>query len=322
VKSAPDAQRESFHVPAIVQTKNPGERLVVAYEAQRTSAGTDLAIVAFDADRSRRWSWRLPKTNWEPSLAVGHNDDGSETVFYNDSRITAAFDPATGAELWSYPTPGQCQRQIASIDWNRDGVADVAVQSGDVITVIDGATGHALSATAARASYGGYIAATSEGSGDEKSAALAVHAIGGMTLVDSRKGTIYDAPLDDRRVESIPPVIGRVAEGQNGLFQVSGSGLLRRMSLDGTLVARKDLDVDVLTMTGAYVDQDDVVDLLVSTYQGELVAVSGADLRVLWRVRLDGPPGPAVTTDVDGDGRGEIVVISEAGNLHVLQASR
>ena len=312
VALAPDQQRESFHVPAIVRVARSGERLIAVEDF--------LQIVVFGTDRTRRWSWQLPPTNWEPSLVVGRNGDGSETLFYNDSRMTAAFDPDSGRSLWIRPTLGQCQRQIASIDWNGDGIADVAVQSADLIAVVNGATGQAITTQTARTSYGGYIAATSDVARSGKVPTLAVHAIGGMTLVSARDGITYDVALDDPKVESIPPVIGRVERGVNGLFQVSGGGLVRRMTLDGTLVAQTNLEEGVLTMTGAYVDGDDVVDLLVSTYRGELIAISGADLRELWRVPMDGPPGPAVATDIDGDGRGEIVVVSGAGNLHVLRA--
>jgi len=320
VTVAPDQLRESFHVPVVVQTAQTGERLWVGYELHPSPLGDYIKIVAFDSDRTPRWSWQLPQTNWEPSLVVGHNQDGSESLFYNDSRMTAAFQPASGALLWTSATLGECQRQIASIDWNGDGIADVAVQSADVIAVSDGVTGRAMLTTTAHASYGGYIAATSD-IGATKSPTLAVHAVGGMTLVDARRGTIYDTALDDRKVESIPPVIGRVTRDVNGLFQISGSGHLRRLSLDGSLLSETNLDVGVLTMTGAYVDRDDAVDLLVSTYRGELIAVSGADLHEVWRVQLDGSPGPAVATDIDGDGRGEIVVISGAGTLYVLQAA-
>src|SRR5262249_34484530 len=155
--------------------------------------------------------------------------DRSETLFYNDSRMTAAFQPASETLLWTSAILGQYQRQIASIDWNGDGIADIAVQSAEMIKVSDGLTGRAMLSTIAQASYGRYIAATSDISASEKSPTITVHAIGKMTLVDARRRTIYDAPLDDRRVESIPPVIDRVTRGANKLFQISGSGHLRRL---------------------------------------------------------------------------------------------
>src|SRR4030095_12547238 len=118
--------------------------------------------------------------------------------------------------------------------------------------------------------------------------------------------------------ESIPPVIGSGAEGTDLLFQISGAGMLRVMTLQGALVAERAFYRRPLAMTGAYVDGDDVVDLLVSTYDGQFIAISGATLRVLWRVQFDGPVGPAVATDVYGDGRGEVVLITADGRLRIL----
>ena len=82
--------------------------------------------------------------------------------------------------------------------------------------------------------------------------------------------------------------------------------------------AERALNVRPLAMTGAYVDGDDVVDLLIGTYRGELIAISGATLKVLWQVQFDGPVGPAVATDIYGDGRGEVVLITGDGRLRVL----
>lgn len=313
VAQSPDQQRESFHVPLIAWDSASGARVAVAFES------SPFGFVATNAAGVRLWSWTLPATNWEPSLVIGADADGQQTIFYNDSRLTAAFDPGTGAPKWMYGTLGQCQRQIASIDWNGDGIADVAIQSAELIAVVDGAGGSPLALHSARTSYGGYVAAARTATGED-TAMVAVHAIGGMTLVDSKRGVMLDEQLDDRKVESIPPVIGRVGSGvEEALFQISGTGRLRIMTLEGAMVAERDLGVPALTMTGAYVDGDGVVDLLVSTYQGELLAVSGATLQVMWRIQLDGSPGPAVATDIEGDGLGEIVVITSDGQLRVLR---
>lgn len=310
VAQSPDQQRESFHVPAIAWDRGTGARIAVAFES------APLGFVATNAAGARLWPWTLPATNWEPSLVVGADGEGRQTVFYNDSRLTAAFDAGTGALKWTYGTLGQCQRQIASNDWNGDGIADAAIQSGELIAVLDGTSGSPLALHWASNSYGGYVAAARTGN----TAMLALHAIGGITLVDSVRGMVRDEQLDDRKVESIPPVIGRVDnDGTDMLFQISGTGRLRRMTLEGTVMSERDLEVPVLTMTGAYVDGDDVVDLLVSTYQGKLLAVSGATLEPLWRLRLDGTPGPAVATNIDGDGYGEIIVITSDGYLRLLR---
>jgi len=312
VAEAPEQQRESFYVPVIAHSVS-GERVLVAYES-----GSQLHLSALNASGKKIWSASLPQTNWEPSLVIGSNASGGQTVFYNDSRLTTAFDAGDGTPLWRLGMTGECQRQIASIDWNEDGFADVAIQAGPLIAVLDGATGKPLASQRAQRSYGGYLAASRNTGGPQGVPTIAAFAIGGMTVMGARNGDVLEAQLDDHRVESIPPVIGSGAEGTDLLFQISGAGMLRVMTLQGALVAERAFYLRPLAMTGAYVDGDDVVDLLVSTYDGQFIAISGATLRVLWRVQFDGPVGPAVATDVYGDGRGEVVLITADGRLRIL----
>ena len=315
VADTPEQQRESFYVPLIAHSSS-GARFLIAYES-----GSPLRLTALHADGKQIWSTPLPVANWEPSLVAGSNATGGQTVFYHDSRVIAAFDAENGAALWRFGVEGECQRQIASIDWNGDGVADVATEAGALIAVFNGATGAPLVAQFAQTSYGGYIAASGKVNGQSVVPTIAAYAVGGLTLMDARNGVTREAQLDDRKVESIPPVIGRIGAGADALFQISGAGRLRMMTLQGAPVGERALNVRPLAMTGAYVDGDDVIDLLVSTYTGELIAVSGATLQVLWRVQFDGPVGPAVATDIRGDGRGEIVLITGDGTLRVLAPS-
>jgi len=315
IQRAPEQQRESFHIPLIVRsgttTSAGGDRIVVGFKKE----AAQVSLLALDTRTDRIWSWVLPSTNWEPSLVLGSDTDGKQTVFYNDSRMTMAFEPATGTVRWTMDSLGQCQRQIAALDWNGDGIADVALQAGETVYVVNGKEGVSFSQSLARTSYGGYVAAIS----NTGIPAVGVFGAGGVTLVDARDGILIDRQLDERKVESIPPVVGRLhAKGGAALFQVSGAGVLRRLSSDGSDQVEVDLKVPALTMTGAFVDSDDYVDLLVSTYRGEVIAVSGATMEELWRVQLDGAAGPAVATDIDGDGRGEIAVITSDGSLRIL----
>jgi outer membrane protein assembly factor BamB len=313
VAEAPEQQRESFYVPVIAHSIS-GERVVVAYES-----GPQLHLSALNATGKKIWSAPLPQTNWEPSLVIGSNAGGGQTVFYNDSRLTTALDAGNGAALWQLSgVTGECQRQIATIDWNEDGVADVAIQTGAFIGVFDGATGAPLASRRAQKSFGGYVAASRNAGGTPGVPTIATYAVGGLTLMGANNGRVLEAQLDDRKVESIPAVIGNGAEGKDFLFQISGAGRLRVLTLQGRLVAERALNVRPLAMTGAYVDGDDVVDLLIGTYRGELIAISGATLKVLWQVQFDGPVGPAVATDIYGDGRGEVVLITGDGRLRVL----
>ncbi len=316
IERAPEQQRESFHVPLVARVQsregdgNTSDRIVVGY-----SDSGPRALTARDATGRTLWNWTLPATNWEPSLVIGANAHGDQTIFFNDSRTTAALDPSTGATRWAVEVQGQCQRQIAAIDWNDDGFPDVALQAAETVYVLDGRNGASLSEHIVWASYGGYVAATRNGG----EPAIGVFGAGGLALVDAKRGLLADELLDDRKVESIPPVIGRRhGKGGTWLYNISGGGLLRRLTTDGTERVQVDLAVPVLSMTGAYVNDDNYIDLLVSTYRGEVIAISGDTLQELWRVQLGGAAGPAVATDIDGDGKGELVVISGDGMLRVL----
>lgn len=316
IVQSPEQQRESFHVPLIVRspgTAGASDRIVVGYTLSES-----LALTALNASGLTLWRWTPPRTNWERSLVIGLNLLGDQTLFFNDSRITAAINPVTGTVRWTSPVLGECQRQIATVDWNGDGIADVALQAGAMVHVVDGATGGLLQSDYATASYGGYVVATN----NLGTPALGVFGAGGLAVVDARSGMLMDEQLDDRKVESLPPVVGRGAgKGGEWMFQISGSGVLRRMAADGTDRSQVDLNVPVLSMTGAYIDRDDSVDLLVSTYRGEVIAICGDTLRELWRVQLSGAAGPAVATDLNGDGRGEIVVVTSDGVVRVLAHS-
>jgi hypothetical protein len=134
---------------------------------------------------------------------------------------------------------------------------------------------------------------------------------------------VADRKVDLARVESIPPVVAPLQDRAAGeqWWLIGGAGRVARVGLDGRELAAAELGLRVVVATGAFIDADDVPDLLVSTFDGELVAVSGATLQPLWRVPLGGAPGSAVVADVDGDGRAEIVVVTSDGRLVLLRAT-
>lgn len=102
----------------------------------------------------------------------------------------------------------------------------------------------------------------------------------------------------------------------------TGDGLVTVLTLDGVEVGRRETSLQIVTVTGALVDDDDTLDLLISTMQGELVAWSGRTMSELWRIRLGSLGGPAVATDVDGDGSPEIVVVTSDERLLVVAPRR
>jgi outer membrane protein assembly factor BamB len=131
---------------------------------------------------------------------------------------------------------------------------------------------------------------------------------------------VLDAQISVRKVESIPPVIVSDATISGGfsIASVSGTGVARILTPAGEEIRRKGLGLRVNTITGALVDGDDVTDLLISTADGNLVAVSGSTLDTLWTIDLKAPSGPAVVTDLNADGQTELVIVSGNGVLHLL----
>jgi outer membrane protein assembly factor BamB len=315
--TSPLQERESFRMPLLIDDGATLKRAVVGFE---TAVGTDGVrrphISARSADDLLRWRTPLNASNWEQSIAAIKGSKGEMNVALRDSRSTTLLNGVTGAAIWSADVLGECQRQMASADWNGDGVADVAVQAGAVSWIHDGATGSVLWTQSLTGSYGAYSAFATAA---DSSMTLVHHNAGGLSIVD-RRGLVKDAQIDERRVESIPVVIGRrsLAEPES-TFQITGAGQLRVFDTVGSLVAGTHLSVPVVTMTGAYVDSDDAIDLLIGTFDGELIAVSGSTLQVLWRVQLGAAVGTAVATDLDGDGHGEIVVITSDAVLHVIR---
>ncbi|MFC3149145.1 PQQ-binding-like beta-propeller repeat protein [Piscinibacterium candidicorallinum] len=313
-RDTPAADRESFRVPVVARASRDTRHVVLidhdADGAPRLSAVEVGGIL--------RWRVPLPVGNWETLIAAVPAAAGRDAIVVRDSRGTALHAGDTGLRLWYRAEVGQCQRQVASVDLTGDGVRDIVLQAGDLSVVYDGRTGASVWEKPMVGSYGGYssVARTADGR-----LSLSHLNSGGLSIVTS--GTVVaDRKVDLARVESIAPVVAPMrdrAEGEQW-WLISGAGRLARVALDGRELAAAELGLRVVVATGAFVDADDVPDLLVSTFDGELVAVSGATLRPLWRVSLGGAPGSAVVADVDGDGQAEIVVITSDGRLVLLRA--
>lgn len=306
-------ERETFHIPAIAAVGTPDRRLIVSYEYSEENARL---LVGRHARGSEVWRFLLDQTAGELSIVTASpRPDGDVTVFQHDNHGTRAIDARTGRLLWTKERIGQCQRQIAAVDWNLDGIDDVALQSGDVALVLDGRDGRALFERPLAASYGAYVAT---GGTDRDAPWAAMVNAGGLGLFEAGR-LLVDEQVQPRGLEMIPLVVGPWGpDHRDHLFMATGSGQLSIVGLHGGTVANKETGLQILTVTGAFVDDDETIDLLVSTMEGELVALAGSTMNELWRLGLGGLGGPAVATDVDGDGISEIVLVSSDGRLLVI----
>jgi outer membrane protein assembly factor BamB len=314
IAAAPAQDREAFRIPVIADLAAVNARVVVGFEAASLRDGSaENRLASLDARGKVLWSKPLAPDNWETSIATVRNAAGGSDIAFRDSRATELLNERDGSRIWFNEFLGQCQRQMASGDFNGDGTVDLAVQAGPIVWVYDGRTGKPVWTSELK---GSYAANSTFGRETDGATVLAQHGTGGFSLV-RHKGVVVDMQLDLFKVESIPLVAGpRRRGGPDLFFQVSGDGHLRVFDLAGKLVDEARLPISVLTMTGAYVNDDDAIDLLISTFAGQLIAISGADLTELWRVNLGAPVGTAVATEIDGSGKGEIVAVTTDGTLH------
>jgi outer membrane protein assembly factor BamB len=317
LQRAPQQSAEALYMPILMDEVNTSKRALVGFETLLDSDGVYRNFVSkYDFDNSKKWSLAVNRNNWEPSITALKSGLGGANIVLRDSRSTSLLNGTTGQVVWSYAIVGECQRQMAVADWDGDGVLDVAVQAGAVSLIHHGTTGEVLWSNISVGSYGAYSAFAQAW---DKPPTLIQHNAGGLTIVNSQ-GVLRDLQIDERRIESRPVVIGRGSDGaSDSIFQITGMGTLRAFDINGVQSDEAEFSVRVLAMSGAYIDGDDAVDLFIGTFDGELIAVSGATFKELWRLRLGGAVGTAVATDVDGDGRGEVVTITSDGFLHVIR---
>ncbi len=315
--STPIPQLEAFHIPIAINENGGVKRTIVGFESVLDTDGVrQLRLSARGADATLKWYAPVDPNNWERTIAAVSSKNGSTNVAFRDSRTTMLLNGASGALIWSVGRVGECQRQMASVDWNGDGIGDVAVQAGAESLIYDGVSGGVLWARSLIGSYGAY---SSIAMSTNRNSVLVHHNSGGLSFIGSR-GLLKDDQIDERRIESLPVVVGRRGLNESdSIFQITGAGDLRVFNIEGGLINSKSFEVPVVTMTGAYVDSDDAIDLLLSTFDGQLIAVSGSSLKILWSVKLGAAVGTAVATNIDGGSRGAIVVITSDGKLHVLK---
>lgn len=303
-------EKESIYAPSIGAVRPDWSRDLIGFFRE---AG-DLYLGAYSNTGQLRWSWPVPAGVWESTFINTNLNaaDKSGIIFYRNSRMTGALNQRTGVPLWSKDYLGECQRQISAFDWNSDGVIDLGFQAGARTLVLDGRDGSTLFDQIASGSYGAYVSIMANRRDVNRQ--FIFHNSGGFSVVDAEKGMIVDDQIYLRKTESLPPVVGRYGEN-NRTYTINGAGELR--FFDGVSHSFGfNLGKNIVAMTGAFVDGDQFTDLLISTFDGELIAISGKILAPIWQKKFDAIPGPAVASVING--KPAILIVTSDGILRVL----
>lgn len=313
--SVPPQMAESFGVPVVLNSKTSSERQIVGFRPNLNPNGTSRLLVSAAASTSRtRWDAEFNQNSWERSLLALPGGSAGDNVALRHSRGTTLIDGGSGLTIWSNEEVGECQRQMASVDWNGDGVGDLLLQTGPTSWVYDGSNGSVLFTRYLVTAYGSYSAVSKQ----SEDFTLVQSGSGAMAFA-AHNGAFADIQLDQRRIESLPVVIGRQSRmGEEHIFRINGTGDLSVFDRTGRLQQQTKLNTPVVVMTGAYIDTDESIDLLLSTSDGKLIAISGKDLKEIWTIQLDGALGTPIATTLDGV-TPVILVGSSRGILYVLE---
>jgi hypothetical protein len=303
-------EKESLHSPSIGSIQSDGSRDLIGF--YRDSG--DLFLGAFSNAGNLRWSWPVPADVWESTFVSSNlnKSDKTGSIFYRNSKSTTALNQKTGVLLWSKDYLGECQRQVAAFDWNSDGFIDVGFQAGARTLILDGRSGTTLYDKVANGSYGSNVSIMKNGNDFLRQ--FIFHGSGGFTAVDAKKGMILDDQIFIRKNESLPAVIGKYGAVDRA-YIINGQGEL--VYFDGVnYTAGKNIRKNIIAMTGAYVDSDEYTDLLISTYDGELIALNGKTLSPIWQKKFNAIPGPAVATTING--KAVVLIVTSDGILRML----
>jgi hypothetical protein len=304
-------EKESIQAPSVGSIRTDGTRDLLGFHRK----SGDLFLSAYSNTGKLRWSWPVASDVWESTFVNSNlnENDKSGVVFFRNSRSTIALNQSSGTLLWSKDYLGECQRQIAAFDWNSDGFIDLGFQAGDRTLILDGRSGTALFDKVANGSYGAYVSVMAKGANTNRQ--FVFHNSGGFSVVDAKKNNIiFDEQIFLRKNESLPVVVAKYGL-INRTFIINGNGDLG--FFDGTIyTVGKSLGKNIVAMTGAFVDGDEYTDLLISTYDGELIALNGKTLNPIWQKKFSAIPGPAVATIING--KAVILTVTSDGNLRML----
>ncbi|MBI4613990.1 MAG: PQQ-binding-like beta-propeller repeat protein [Planctomycetes bacterium] len=245
-----------------------------------------------------------------PACADLDGDGVRDVVAVSEDAQVHAVSGRTGTALWASAFPSAELARVSPADLDADGVADVVVATGDRLYGLSGKTGGTIWAYATLAHTSSAALAELDGDGvldavvSSRSQAR-VQALSGKTgtvLWDCRLGfppvfmSLADLDVDAVHDAVVTNRYGKIAviSGRTGLALWSHDSASNGFTWRAAV---------------ARIDGDEVPDVVVGFFDGKLHAVSGRTGQTLWTLDLGEPiHGDPVISDLDGDGRVEILV--------------
>ncbi len=248
---------------------------------------------------------------------VGVNADG--TVF--------ALNGTNGVALWTARFRPQARRGEATgnngatafapvIVSAPQGLANTVVAFDGGVRELEGATGRELwrMATKGRAASG--VAFDLNGDGTPE-IVIADDSTPSLIVLSSDTGKVVSQTILDGTVVGTPVALN--AGSERNIVLALANGMIDVHDMSGKRVRSIKLDASITTAPlvvqtarGAF--------LTIGTDKG-LIALNGADLKPVWRVKTeasDAPRGTLAAADLDNDGVPEVVMITRSGRVVVI----
>ncbi|MCX6644922.1 MAG: PQQ-binding-like beta-propeller repeat protein, partial [bacterium] len=277
--------------PALVDLNNDGKQEVVV-------AADDVKVYAFSgADGLPLWVYTCSDgylMHGSPSIAYLNGDSVPDVVVGSGEGMMIAIDGADGSELWTFPTGSGIAGTPGLADVTGDGIADVFFGSYDTkVYCVNGATGLKV--------WDYYIGPA------------LYNVSASPAIVDVNGDSIPDCIIS--AVDNIGDSIGAVyaLNGLNG----------NEIWINGDIYGNPKLGP-----VPAYINDDDVMDFIVTASQAEVYHIYGIDGAtgdtIYLRLAQDVNPGvktsftSAIVGDFTGDGHVNAMIGREDGYVDLI----
>ena len=243
-----------------------------------------------------------------------------------DECALVAVSAGTGATLWDYDIPATnctihavADPTVADVDG--DGTGEVlAATTEREVTVFD--AGGAVTARHRLSDYGYTKPVVADLSPEPGTETVAVDVAGTVFVFDADGAELWRATLDEY-VWAQPVVDDFDADGDSELLVAGRAGDATLFAGDGSVEwSRTVAGGDSVTWgTHGQADDDRPLEAVLSTVDGDVIAVDGASGRVEWRRTVGTFAAVRAFGDGDGDGEPEVYAVGREGELRAFDAA-